>query len=132
MTSNTPPNPGLRQLPTQATLLRIYLGESDRWDGRPLYEAIILKARETGLAGGTVLRSPIGFGASSHLHSAKILQLSTDLPLVIEIVDDVEKIEAFLPLLESMMQGGLIILQEVKVLHYQGQRKEAAPSSPVA
>ncbi len=85
------------QIPTDAVLLRIFIGESDRWEHKPLYEAIVLKAREMHLAGATVLRGPMGFGKSSRLHTAKILRLSMDLPLVIEIVDSEENINAFLP-----------------------------------
>jgi len=108
-------------LPTESLLLRIYLGEADRFEHRPLYEAIVLKARETGLAGATVLRSSLGFGATSHLHTTKILRLSDDLPLVIEMVDSEEKINAFLPVLEPMMAGGLITLEKVRVVSYRGQ-----------
>lgn len=107
-------------LPEQALLLRIFLGESDRWENRPLYEAIVLKARELHLAGATVLRGPLGFGRSSHLHTAKILRLSEDLPIVIEIVDSEERIEAFLPILHPMMGGGLVTLEKVRVLRYSG------------
>ena len=106
------------QIPTDAVLLRIFLGESDRWEHTPLYEAIVLKARELHLAGATVLRGPMGFGKSSRVHTAKILRLSDDLPLVIEIVDSEEKINAFLPTLEKMIGGGLVTLEKVKVLHY--------------
>lgn len=106
------------KLPEDAVLLRILIGESDRWHHQPLYEAIVLKARETGLAGATVLRSPMGFGASSRVHTAKILQLSNDLPMVIEIVDTEEKLNGFLPLLDEMMGGGLVTLEKVKVIHY--------------
>jgi len=102
------------QIPTEAMLLRIFLGESDRWEHQPLYEAIVLKARELHLAGATVLRGPMGFGKSSRLHTAKILRLSIDLPLVIEIVDSEEKINSFLPTLETMMGGGLVTLEKVK------------------
>lgn len=104
--------------PQDAQLLRIYLGESDRYEHHPLYEAIVLKARELKLAGATVLRSPMGFGAGSHLHTAKILRLSDDLPLVIEIVDREEKITAFLPVLESMLSGGLVTIEPVRVVYY--------------
>src|SRR5437588_6934440 len=97
------------EIPHDATLLRIFIGESDRWEHKPLYEAIVLKARETHLAGATVLRGPMGFGKSSRLHTAKILRLSMDLPLVIEIVDSEEKIQAFLPILDKMMKGGLVM-----------------------
>ena len=106
------------QIPTQAVLLRIFIGENDRSEGRPLYEAIVLKAREMHLAGATVLRGPMGFGASSRLHTTKILRLSEDLPLVIEIVDSEDKINGFLPMLDAMMSSGLITLEKVQVLHY--------------
>ena len=106
------------QIPHEAVLLRIFIGESDRWEHKPLYEAIVLKARELHLAGATVLRGAMGFGKSSRLHTAKILRLSMDLPLVIEIVDSEEKINAFLPTLDKMMGGGLVTMEKVKVLHY--------------
>ena len=106
------------QIPTDAVLLRIFLGENDRHEHRPLYEAIVLKAREAGLAGATVLRGPMGFGHSSHLHTAKILRLSEDLPLVIELVDSEERINGFLPTLDAMMGSGLVTLEKVKVLRY--------------
>src|SRR5512135_1420076 len=105
-------------LPKDAMLLRIFCGEKDRCGTQPLYEAIVLKARESHLAGATVLRGPMGFGKSSRLHTAKILQLSMDLPLVIEIVDTEEKIQAFLPVLQPMMQGGLVTLEKVRVIDY--------------
>lgn len=108
------------QVPTDALLLRIYIGESDRWERRPLYEGIVLKAREAQLAGATVLRGPMGFGQSSRLHTSKILRLSTDLPIVIEIVDAEEKINAFLPTLNTMVSGGLVTLEKIKVIHYAG------------
>jgi hypothetical protein len=113
------------QLPHDAVLLRIFLGESDRWEHQPLYEAIVLQARAANLAGATVLRGPMGFGKSSRLHTAKILRLSDDLPLVIEIVDTEDKINAFLPKLESMIGGGLITLEPIKVLQYRGTAKPA-------
>jgi uncharacterized protein len=106
------------QVPVNALLLRIFIGENDRQDHRPLYEAIVLKARELHLAGATVLRGPMGFGHSSRLHTAKILRLSEDLPVVIEIVDRKEKIDEFLPVLDGMMGSGLITLEEVRVLQY--------------
>ena len=109
--------------PQDAQLLKIYLGESDRYEHHPLYEAIVLKARELKLAGATVLRSPMGFGAGSHLHTAKILRLSDDLPLVIEIVDREEKISAFLPVLESMLSGGLVTIEPVRVVYYRENKK---------
>ena len=105
-------------LPSDAKLLRIFFGEADRFDGRPLYEAIVLKAREMGMAGATVLRGPMGFGKSSRLHTAKILRLSEDLPLLIEIVDTEEKIATFLPVLDGMMGSGLVTLEKVQVLRY--------------
>jgi len=106
------------QIPKQALLLRIFFGEDDKLEGRPLYEAVVLKAREMHLAGATVLRGPMGFGASSRLHTAKILRLSEDLPLVIEIVDSEEKINDFLPVLDRMMSSGLVTLEKVQVLQY--------------
>src|ERR1700761_5838120 len=106
------------QLPKEAVLLRIFFGEADKYQGRPLYEAIVMKARELHLAGATVLRGPMGFGHSSRLHTAKILRLSEDLPLLIEIVDAEEKIDAFLPVLDTMMGSGLVTLERVKVLRY--------------
>jgi hypothetical protein len=109
-------------LPTDSVLLRIFIGEADRHDGHPLHEAIVLKARELHLAGATVLRGAIGFGASSRLHTSKILRLSADLPLVIEIVDSEEKIQSFLPVLDAMMGGGLVTLEKVRVLHYRGPK----------
>jgi PII-like signaling protein len=106
------------QVPKDALLLRIFIGENDRHAGRPLYEAIVLKAREMHLAGATVLRGPIGFGRSSRLHTTKILRLSEDLPLVIEIVDAEERIRAFLEVLDKMMRSGLVTLEKVQVLRY--------------
>ncbi len=108
------------QLPHEATLLRIFIGESDRWEHRPLYEAIVLQARAAHLAGATVLRGPMGFGKSSRLHTAKILRLSMDLPIVIEIVDSEANIQAFLPVLDPMIGGGLVTLEPVKVIEYRG------------
>ena len=106
------------QISKQALLLRIFFGEDDKLEGRPLYEAIVLKAREMHLAGATVLRGPMGFGASSRLHTTKILRLSEDLPLLIEIVDSEDNINAFLPILDGMMSSGLITLEKVQVLQY--------------
>ena len=110
-------------LPEESLLLRIFIGESDRWEHRPLYEAIVLKAREMHLGGATVLRGPMGYGKTSRLHTAKILNLSTDLPLVIEIVDSEASINAFLPALDAMITGGLVTMEKVKVLHYRGEAK---------
>jgi uncharacterized protein len=105
-------------IPHEAVLLRVFLGETDRWEHKPLYEAIVLKAREMHLAGATVLRGPMGFGKSSRLHTAKILRLSMDLPLVIEIADSEEKIKSFLPYLDQVMKGGLVTMEKVKVIDY--------------
>ena len=105
-------------LPRDAMLLRVFLGEDDKYKGRPLYEAIVLAARQAKLAGATVLRGPMGFGHSSHLHTTKILRLSEDLPLLIEIVDTEEAIKAFLPTLDPMMGSGLVTLEKVQVLQY--------------
>jgi uncharacterized protein len=114
-------------LPHEAMLLRIFIGESDRWKHQPLYEAIVLKAREMHLAGATVLRGPMGFGKSSRLHTAKILRLSMDLPLIVEIVDTEEKIQTFLPVLDEMMKGGLVTLEKARVIDYRAEQdvKEA-------
>jgi hypothetical protein len=106
------------KIPEQGYLLRIFLGESDRWHGKPLYEAIVLKARELHLAGATVLRGPMGFGANSRLHTAKILRLSEDLPIVIEIIDSKEKIDELLPHVDAMVQEGLVTLEPVQVIKY--------------
>src|SRR5689334_24494262 len=108
------------QIPQDAVLLRIFFGEDDKAGRQPLYEAIVLKAREMHLAGATVLRGPMGFGKSSRLHTTKILRLSLDLPFVIEIVDSEEKIQSFLPVLDKMIGGGLVTLEPVKVIEYRG------------
>lgn len=105
-------------IPRSAVLLRIFIGESDRCGHRPLYEAIVMKAREMQLAGATVLRGPMGFGHSSRLHTAKILRLSGDLPLVIEIVDSEERIAQFLPALDPMIGSGLVTTEKVQVIQY--------------
>lgn len=114
------------ELPEKAVRLRIVLGESDRWENKPAYEAIVLLAREAGLAGATVLRGPMGYGAASRIHTAKILQLSADLPFVVEIVDAPEKIDAFLPRLRPILGGGLVTLEEVLVLHYDAGGKKSS------
>ena len=106
------------RIPTDSLLLRIFIGENDRWQRQPLYQAIVLKARELHLAGATVLRGPMGFGHSSRLHTTKLLRLSEDLPLVIEIVDAEEKINEFLELLDGMMGSGLVTLEKVRVIQY--------------
>jgi PII-like signaling protein len=105
-------------LPTEGKLLRIFVGEADRWHGQPLYEAIVLEARKRGLAGATVIKGIMGFGAHSRIHTAKLLELSQDLPIVIEIVDAPDKIEAFMPDLEEMVGDGLITLERAEVLLY--------------
>ncbi|AER67208.1 protein of unknown function DUF190 [Thermovirga lienii DSM 17291] len=106
------------ELPQEAQLLRIFIGESDKYKGKPLYEAIVNRAKELSMAGATVLRGILGFGAHSRLHSAKILRLSEDLPVVIEIVDTPERIQAFLPHLDEMITEGLVTLEKVQVLYY--------------
>jgi hypothetical protein len=106
------------KIPQNGYLLRIFLGESDQWHGKPLYEAIVLKARALHLAGATVLRGPMGFGAHSRLHTAKILRLSQDLPIVVEIVDSKEKIDELLSHIDEMIQEGLVTLEKVQVIKY--------------
>lgn len=106
------------QIPRDALLLRIFIGEDKKYGHLPLYEAIVLKAREMHLAGATVLRGPIGYGHSSRLHTAKILRLSEDLPMVIEVVDVEDKINALVAVLDSMIPSGLITLEKVRVLQY--------------
>lgn len=105
-------------IPEDAMRLRVHIGESDMWKHQALHEAIVLKAKQAGLAGATVFRSPMGFGASSKLRTAKILQLSSDLPVIVEMVDSEEKLLGFLPCLKEMLNGGLVTLEKVKVLHY--------------
>jgi uncharacterized protein len=104
--------------PRERVLLRIFIDENERFEHKPLYEAIVLKAREMKMAGATVLRGPLGFGKSSVLHTSKILRLSTSLPLVIEIVDKQEKIDAILPIFDKMINSGLVTIEKVRVLHY--------------
>ncbi len=106
------------KLPAEAELLRIFIGENDRHHGRPLYEVIVEEARQRGLAGATVLRGTLGFGAHSRIHTAKILRLSEDLPMVIEIVDTPERIAEFLPALDTMIGEGLVTLERVRVITY--------------
>lgn len=116
------------QIPQDGYLLRIFLGESDRWHGRPLYEAIVMKARELQLAGATVLRGPMGFGAHSRLHTAKILRLSEDLPIVIEIVDGKEKIDELLSHVGEMVHEGLVTLERVQVIKYRADEPHDSAS----
>jgi uncharacterized protein len=106
------------QIPRDAILLRVFFGEDDKFRNQPLHEAIVLKAREMKLGGATVLRGHIGFGHSSHIHTTKILRLSQDLPVVVEIVDSQDKIDAFLPVLDEMMSSGLVTIEKVQVLQY--------------
>jgi PII-like signaling protein len=115
------------QVPRDAVLLRIFFGEDDKYQHRPLYEAIVLKAREMQLAGATVMRGHIGFGESSHIHTTKILRLSQDLPVIVEIVDGREKIDRFLPVLDTMMTSGLVTIEKVQVLQYGADSISALP-----
>jgi uncharacterized protein len=108
----------IMQIPRDAVLLRIFFGEDDKFNNRPLHEAIVLKARELQLGGATVLRGHVGFGHSSRIHTTKILRLSQDLPVVVEIVDSQSKIDSFLPVLDEMMTGGLVTIEKVQVLQY--------------
>jgi uncharacterized protein len=113
------------EIPREAELLRIFIGESDRWHGKPLYEAIVEIARLWGLAGATVLKGVMGFGADSRMHTAKVLRLSEDLPIIIEIVDSTEKIEDFLPELDGMIDEGMVTIEKVRVLAYRHNQKRA-------
>jgi PII-like signaling protein len=106
------------KLEGEGRLVRIFIGERDRWKGTPLYEAIVARAREEGLAGATVLRGLMGFGAKSRIHTAKVLRLSEDLPIVIEIVDRPDRIESFLPALDEMVADGLVTVERVQVITY--------------
>ncbi len=116
------------KIPDEGTLLRIHIGEGDRWHGKPLYEAIVLKARELHLAGATVLRGSMGFGANSRIHTAKVLSISNDLPVVVEIIDRREKIDDLLPHLDEMVKDGLITLERVQVLRYRaGSATDSVP-----
>jgi PII-like signaling protein len=108
-------------------LLRVFVGESDEWQGTPLYRAVVLKAKELGLAGATVLRGPMGFGANSRVHTTNLLELSTDLPIVIEIVDVAAKVEALLPFLDEVVQEGMITLEAVRVVRYRHNSGKARP-----
>lgn len=105
-------------LPQEATLLRIFLGERDRYGGRPLYEAIVAKARELKLAGATVLRGPMGYGRNAHIHRANLLDISEDLPVIVEIVESEANLDRLLPELQGMMGSGLVTLEKVKVIRY--------------
>jgi PII-like signaling protein len=111
------------KLEGEGKLLRIFVGESDRWEGRPLFEAIVHKVREQGGAGATVLRGIEGFGAHSRIHTARILRLSEDLPIVIEVVDTAERIDALLPALDEMIEDGLVTIETVRILRYRPGRE---------
>lgn len=116
------------KLPSEAELLRIFIGESDKVGGRPLYEVIVEEARRRGMAGATVLRGSLGFGAHSRIHTAKILRLSEDLPVVIEIVDQPERIAGLLPELDTWIDEGLVTLEKVRVITYR-HGKDAGPTT---
>ncbi|ABA58742.1 Protein of unknown function DUF190 [Nitrosococcus oceani ATCC 19707] len=109
---------------SEAELLRVFIGESDKYHGRPLYEVVVEEARRYGLAGATVLRGTLGFGANSRIHTAKILRLSEDLPMVVEIVDQPERIAAFLPELDALIEEGLVTLERVQVIAYRHSHTE--------
>src|SRR6266700_2364113 len=111
------------QIPKQALLLRIFIGEDDKFGGSPLHEAIVMKARELHLAGATVLRGPMGFGATSRLHTAKVLRLSEDLPMIVEIIDAKEKIDELMPHIDQMVQEGLVTLEPVQVIQYRANSR---------
>jgi uncharacterized protein len=115
------------KLAEEGQLLRVFCGESDTWEGHSLYRAVVLKAKELGLAGATVLRGPMGFGANSRVHTAKLLDLSTDLPIIIELVDSAEKINSLLPFLDEAVSEGLITIEAVRVLHYRHNREKIRP-----
>jgi hypothetical protein len=115
------------KLEGEGLLLRVFAGENDHWHGKPLYEAIVARAREAGLAGATVLRGLMGYGAKSRIHTAKILRLSEDLPMVIELVDTAEKIQAFVPLLDEMVGDGMVTLEKVQVIAYRAGREAKKP-----
>lgn len=108
------------KMPADGKLLRVFVGETDKWRGKPLYEEIVRLARKEGMAGATAIKGLMGFGQNSRIHTAKILRLSEDLPIVIEIVDSQEKIDAFLPLLDGMVKEGLVTIEKATVLMYRG------------
>lgn len=114
------------KIPTEGKLLRIFVGEADRWEGQPLYEAIVLEAKRQGLAGATAIKGFMGFGCKSHLHTARLLRLSEDLPIIIEIVDSEEKINGFRPQLDRMVREGLITLERVQVVMYRADGSRRA------
>jgi len=114
------------KIPEQGKLLRIFIGESDRWHHRPLYEVLVQKAREMGMAGATVVRGSMGFGAHTRLHTTKILRLSVDLPIIIEIVDSEEQIERMIPVLDEMVQEGMVTMEDVRVIKYRARPPDAS------
>jgi len=109
----------------EGKLLRLFIGEHDRWDGKPLYEAIVLRARAEGMAGATVLRGIEGFGAASRVHTSRLLELSSDLPIVVELVDTDDKIEQLLPIVDEMVGDGMMTLETVHIVTYRGSPKNA-------
>ena len=117
------------KLSEEGQLLRVFIGESDSWHGEPLFKAIVMKARELGVAGATVLKGPMGYGANSRVHTSKLLELSTDLPIVIEIVDTADKIQGLLPFLDEAVDEGMITIEAVRVLRYRHNEKKARPNT---
>lgn len=115
------------KIPRDGQLLRIFVGESDRWHGKPLFEAIVMEARDRGLAGATVFRGFEGFGAHSRIHTSRILRLSEDLPILVEIVDAEDKIQAFLPVLDGMVREGLVTVEKATVIFYRPGKPPAEP-----
>jgi PII-like signaling protein len=115
------------KIPREGQLLRVFVGESDRWHGKPLYEAIVQEARRQGLAGATVFRGFEGYGAHSRIHTSRILRLSEDLPILVEIVDAEDKIQAFLPVLDGMVQEGLVTVEKATVIFYRAGEPPAEP-----
>lgn len=117
------------RLQGEGKLLRIFIGESDTWHGKPLYQAIVQRLREEGLAGATVVRGIEGFGAKSHLHTSRILRLSEHLPLLIEVVDEAARIDSVLPMLDDMVEDGLVTLEKVEVVHYRANKEGSPPEA---
>ncbi len=111
------------KIPTEGKLLRIFIGEADKWEGKPLYEEIVLLARKEGMAGATVVRGSMGFGCKSRMHTAKLLELSSDLPIIIEMVDSEENISRFIPHLDEMVKEGLVTLEKANVVMYRAEKK---------
>ncbi len=111
------------ELPRESALLRIFIGESEKFEGKPAYEAIVLKARELNMAGATVIRGIMGFGKTSRIHTAKVLEMSGDLPLIVEIVDTEDKLNNLIPVIEKMHKGGMVTLEKVRVIHYKNEVK---------